>query len=1840
MAKPDVGDQRMGFDQLGYSLIGVRDFALYRGAANDGNKILLKTSDRADQAAEHAAQLAREAQMTIVGGGDWAVRPLGLTHIQGAAALLLDDPGGVPLYTIMTTELGVAERLRLAVGISRAVRGMHAQGVMHRDLRPENILADAASGNARLMGLTMDERCTSHHQAWSGSWPGSLAHMAPEQSGRTGAVPDARSDLYALGIVLYELLCGHLPFSANTPMEWIHCHLAREPRLLQEEDPAIPIQVSRIVSKLLRKSPDERYQSAKGLEADLQRCLTAALRGSVETFPLGRFDPASMLRQSGTVIGRDRELAALIEAFEQVADSGRSAVVLVRGEAGAGKTALVEQTRRLLQPSRVIFAAGKSDPVHAEVPYSALKVALKALVDRLLGEDQARHELTKVHVRRALGDSGGLIATMVPEIEALIGETAPDASSPETAGARMIDAIRRLLASFTAQGQVLVLFLDDLQWADVGTIELLCNLVERGDGDRILMVCALRPSTAGIEPDAPRQRQLARLAAAARGIPIAPLEAGAIHALVASLLQVDLDQAAPLAPIVGAATGGNPFAIGQFLYSLADDGLLTYDAALARWSWDQAEITQRAFTDDVADLLVSTLRKLTPGALLALEWLSCLGSDVRDALFESATADAERLRSALAEAIQAGFLLRQDKGYRFTHDRIRDAVYEGIPALRRASCHAEIAARLLEHRQAAGRDVSIYDVTAQFNLASIDSHSAGVDPALASALNLDAAREAKAANNYPAALGYCRHGTDLLPETAWSSHYGLMLALHMLAAECEILTGERALADARLAALADRAANLLDLGAVTRLRVSLFTAMDRSDEAVATGLAYLARLGPAWSPRRGTSIQAEYAALLARLDGRTIESLADLPRMADPVFEGAVNVLAEVMSPASFLDPELHDLIPLRLANLSLEHGLAEASCFAFVHLAMVIGPAFGAYEIAFRFGQLGLDLTSRPGLDRVKPKVLMCLGNLVLPWTRPVREGQPLIRAAFELAKTSGDINFAAYSCNNLVSNMLLAGDPLPHVEEEIRWGLAYAERVSLGRVSLILKAQLMLVRTLRDGAPTPGESAGSDADAAAMERMFADAPRLAVAEYCYWVRQLQMRVLTGRYREAQDAATRAKALMWTSPYFLETAEFHLYAGLAYALAEHETGAAAAAAQVTGHRDQAAIWHASCPDNFAAMFHLLSAEVARLDDRPSDAAELYERAIACGRRFGMPHHEALASECAGAFYRQRSLPIAAEGYEQNAVASYGRWGAAAKLRQAGSRGATNRTPFSPPPHGPGLGSGTLDIATVLRASQAVSEEIVLETLIERLLHLALENVGADRGALLLLQDQKLEVIGTAETRTSGTVIQIAPFPSPLRPLPTALINRVARSRQSVILDDAQAPSDAGSALCAAGDARSVLCLPLMKRGALIGVLYMENTLSPHVFSEERLSTLELIGAQAAISIENARLYEELHQDIARRIAIEEDLRRSRTFLAAAQQVSRVGSWYWDEGAHTVVWSDEQFRLLGYAPDQTPASFDAFWARVHPDDLEDARKILDAGFRTQVSCSAAFRVVLPDGQVRYMESLSTPVPRPNNQLFDFVGTLMDVTERRQAEEGLKMAEAELARVSRLTTMGQLMASIAHEVNQPLAAIVTNASAGVRWLERSPPDIGEARVLMARIAEQGARAGDIIRGLRGLANKSGTERALFAFKDALDEVLVLTGAELRRHRVTLVVHLTPRHPVVLGDRVQIQQVLINLVMNAAEAMADRPGTRLLSIMSDKVDDDRLHVEISDTGSGIRPEDADRIFDAFYTTKATGMGMGLSICRSIVEAHGGRLTAVARNVGTVFSFSLPSDTGNRE
>jgi PAS domain S-box-containing protein len=481
---------------------------------------------------------------------------------------------------------------------------------------------------------------------------------------------------------------------------------------------------------------------------------------------------------------------------------------------------------------------------------------------------------------------------------------------------------------------------------------------------------------------------------------------------------------------------------------------------------------------------------------------------------------------------------------------------------------------------------------------------------------------------------------------------------------------------------------------------------------------------------------------------------------------------------------------------------------------------------------------------------------------------------------------------------------------------------------------------------------------------------------------------------------------------------------------------------------------------------------------------------------------------------------------------------------------------------------------------------------------------------------------------------------APIAPaeLPQSILRYVARTQQGLLLDDAQDPNPfSGDEYIRRHRCRSVLCIPCIKQTRLVGVLYLENNQVSHVFTPARFSLLKLLASQAAIALENARLYAELSKENSERRKAEAALRESEASLAEGQRISHTGSWRWNVRTGAVKWSAEYCRIFGFDPAVEQPSYAKCMLRIHPEDQSLVQRIHADAIRGKRIFQHEYRIVMPDGSTRCLQSTGHPDIDENGEI-EFVGTVMDITERRHAEEELRRSQSELALVARLSTMGELAGSIIHEINQPLAAMLMSAEACLNWLNRDQPDLDEARSAISRLARDSKRAADVIKGLRALAQRSGVELRNVDINDAIREVLTLLRGDLERGGVVLDVDLLAGDRPVHGDRVQLQQVLLNLIRNGIEAMsavADR--TRILKISSQAAESGKALVSVEDTGAGIDKETADRMFEPLFTTKANGMGMGLSICRSIVEAHRGRLWATPNHPrGTVFQFTVPFAT----
>ena len=1937
------------------------EFRLSRSAkAGSSCPVLLLTSAVDQPAPSSSARLEHAYDLRSELDPSWAARPLELIHDHGKPALVIEDHGGEVLARLLGKPWELDLFLRVAIGITAALGRLHQRGLFHRDIKPANVFVNTFTGEAWLSGFGLASRLPRERQTPEPpeTIAGTLAYMAPEQTGRTNRSIDSRSDLYSLGVTLYQLLTGSLPFTASDPMVWVHCHIARRPVPLGERLDNIPIAVSQIIMRLLAKTAEERYQTATGLESDLRRCLAEweAHRHVIE-FPLGQHDTPDRLLIPEKLYGREREVDALLAAFDRVVKGGAPELVLVSGYSGIGKSSVVNELHMVVAPPRGLFASGKFDQYKRDIPYSTLVQAFQSLVRPLLGKSDADLATWRGAFLEALELNAQLMTDLIPELKLIIGDQAPVPElEPQQAQSRFQLVFRRFIGVFARPEHPLALFLDDLQWLDAATLDLLEDLLTRSDLRHLMLIGAYRDNEVDAAHPLTRKLEAIRQAGArVQEVRLAPLARDDLGQLIADALRCDPADTAPLVQLVHEKTAGNPFFVIQFLYSLAEEGLLRFDQDTAGWSWDLGRIHDKGYADNVVDLMLGKVTRLPAETLHALQQFACLGNvgatPMLSAVLETPE---EQVHAVLWPAVRQELIERLEGSYKFIHDRVQEAAYSLIPEALRAEVHLRIGRLLVTETPADKREEAIFEILNQLNRGAPLITQPEERDQLAE-LNLLGGKRAKGSTAYASALTYLIAGGELLKDDCWERRHELIFALELTRAECEFLTGQLSVAEERLAALSNRATTIVELAIVACLRMDVSTTLNLSGRAVAFCLDYLRHVGIEWSPHpTEEEMRREYERIWSLLGNRTIEDLIDLPLMEDPASLATVDVLIKVLPPAKQTDENLASLTICKAVSLSIEHGNCDASCVAYEWLARIAGPHFGDYKAGFRFGHVGFELVERRGLKRYQASTQHCFAIFVARWTKHVRASVDLLRRTFELANRIGDLTYAAYVCHNLNSDLLFAGEPLPQVQAEAKHGLAFAEKMRFGLVIDIITTQLALVRTLRGFTPKFGSFDDAQFNESRIEFDLSSGQRLATIACRYWIRKLQVRCIAGDYATAIDAASKAQPLLWTVSALFEEAEYHFYGALAQAACCDSAPAGERLQHlnaVAAHHKQLQVWAENCPENFENRDALVGAEIARIEGRVLDAEQLYEQAIQSAQANGFVHNEALADELAARFYAARGFEDIAHLYLRKARYGYLRWGADGKVRQLEEMYPHLRA--EDPAPGPTSTIATpvkhLDLATVIKVSQAVSSEIVLEKLIHTLMRTAIEQAGAERGFLILPRGDELHIQAEATTSGADVTVHLRSAADSTAALPESVVRYVMRTREYVILDDATAQNPfSADPYVVQHQARSIICLPLVNQGKLNGIIYLENNLSTHVFTSDRITVLKVLASQAAISLENMRLYRDLEirekkirrlvdanilgitmwnvegaivasnesflrmvqydredvasgrvrwrdmipaewrerseralakvmqtgtvqpfeselfrkdgtrvpvlvagalfeeggnegvafaLDLSEQKRAEEALRHSKSYLAEAQRLTHTGSWALDGTTREArYWSEEMFQIFGFDPQQGFPERDQWLQRIHPEDRDKVkRQASNRMFVQKVDSDVEYRIVLPDGTVKHIHGLAHPVLGPSDELIEVVGTVVDITEHKHAEaarDRLRQLEADLAHINRVSTMGEMAASLAHEIKQPISAATTNAQISLWLLERDQLEIQELREAISAVVHSVRRAADIIDHVRSLSKKGTQDRVLVDLNQVIREIESLLEYESRPSSVAIRLNLSEHIAQVSGDRVQLQQVVMNLMLNAIEAMKDSGGE--LVVTSEQTDNGQVLISLSDTGVGLPDNKEDRIFEAFFSTKPQGTGMGLAISRSIVESHGGRLWAKGNpERGATFYFELP-------
>jgi predicted ATPase/signal transduction histidine kinase len=1957
--------------------------------------------------------LAHEYGLSEYLDRDWALVPLEFVQEPSRAFLTFEDPGGELLSPLLGTPMGIEPFLNLAIGITAAVGKMHQRGLVHKDIKPGNILVNSSDGAVRLTGFGIASRIPRERQPPGPPQfiAGTLAYMAPEQTGRMNRSIDSRSDLYALGVTFYQMLTGSLPFNGVDAMDWIHCHIARCADPPSERVSGIPQVLSSIVMKLLAKTAEERYQTAEGVEADLRRCLGEwRLNESIEPFRLAAQDTSNQLLTPERLYGREREIESLLAAFDRVMAQGKPEFVLISGYSGVGKSSVVNELHKVLVPPRGLFAGGKFDQYKRNIPYATLAQAFQRLVRLILAKSEDELSRWRERLQQAIKPHGGLVIDLVPELKFVIGEQEPALELPAADAPRRFQLLlRRLIDVFARPEHPLALFLDDLQWLDVETLDLLEDLLTQDGVSHLLLIGAYRDNE--VDASHPLMRKLASIKAAGRS-PVEEIKLGALGAedvsrLIADALHSKTDRVSDLAQLILQKTDGNPFFINQFLSVLRNEGLIAFDSSSSRWSWDLERIHAKGYTDNVADLMIGKLAKLPAATQEALQHLACLGNIASAEVLARAHQTTEQnLQVALIEARRQELIDFSDGCYRFAHDRIQEAAYALIPAEQRATMHLRIGRVLVTHTPSGKLEEDIFGIVNQLNRA-ISVLAVPEERDQLAEFNLIAGKRARASSAYVSALHYLTTGAALVAGDDWEPRHELKFALELNRAHCEFASGAVSDAEQRSHRLALRAVTAEELATVACLQVDLYQGVGRSDEALAVGLRSLRQLGFEF-PENPTEADAQraYDDVWARLGDRAIEDLVRLPRMTDPESLAALELLNSIVIPSKFYGSHhLFAVVLCAAVSLGLERGHSGASCFAYVQLGS-LATYLGQFDAGYRFGRLACELVEQPGWQNFQARTFQTFG-IVVPWTKPVRSARDFLARGFDLASRFGEISYAAYSCNQLSTNYLVAGDPLIEGQEQAERGLAFVRKVGSRTVEASLLGHLGLIRCLRGLTTRFGVFDDHEFRETDLERDLAGSPALALSECWYYIRKLQARYFAGEYLDALQAALKALPMVGSPLPLFEFVDYHFYGALCCAAAYDAVSLKerkSLRAKLSEHLGKLGTWALNCPDNFTNRAALVGAEVARIEGRTSEAERLYQQAIRSARASGFLHNEAIACEVTARFYAARGVDDISEMYLQRAREGYRRWGAEGKVRQL-DRLFPNLAASHEQHSTVTIGSSVqhFDVTSVVRASQALSSEIELPKLIERLMTIAIQNAGAERAILILPAGD--EYLIRAEARASGDRIEVVLCRDPMTPIacPESMVRYVIRTQESVILDDASKPSlFSGDEYLRDRRSKSILCLPLMKQRELAGILLLENRLSSHVFVSNRITVLELLASQAAISLENTRLYGDLAQAVERRkqadvylagekhvlemmatscplrdvlaalcrffehaapdchcgiypidsrsktfefgvapslppsytnpiqgtpiaeddsprgrsiaeriqvitedigsdhrwkhapcrahvlehglrsvwstpihsregavigtvcvyreeasrpslqhqeviahvvhlasIAIERSqaeaaLKRDEFYLTEGQRIGLTGTFAWDVVSDEVTFSDQLKRIFEFELD-TVVTISLIRERIHPDDLRSSGIYLQEVQAGSDSSDYELRLRMADERIKYLSVCARMVRHEDGQV-ECLGAIQDITRRRLAENARDNIRSELAHVSRVVSLGALTASIAHEVNQPLASIVTSSETALRWLNRPEPDLEKMEPVLKRVVSDARRAADIIDRVRTMAGKGITKRSEITLAEIISECMALLHHEFQSRHVSISLDLAPNVPKVMVDRTQLQQVVVNLVINAAHAVSNAEiAQRNVAIRTRQIDPGKVCCIVEDSGPGIEAEHLPKLFDSFFTTKETGMGLGLPIAQSIIEAHYGRILADNESSlgGARFIFELP-------
>ena len=1496
---------------------------VYRGVRQTDNlPVVIKLLKEQYPDLNDIAKLRHEYQLVSELQIEGIVKAYGLEKYQNGLALILEAFGHESLRENLGRKLPtLTEFLKIAIQLADTLGHLHSHEVIHKDLKPSNIILDVQTGRVKITDfgissiLTREDKMAANPQQLQGTLP----YMSPEQTGRMNRSLDYRTDFYSLGITFYELLTGRRPFETQDPIELVHCHLAKQPRSLAELAPGIPIVIQGIVNKLLSKNAEDRYQSAFGLKADLERCYSQWEReGGIDDFVIGQQDRSGQLRIAQKLYGRQQDVQMLLDSFERVSQGGRQGhieVVTVKGYSGIGKSSLVNEIQIPVTRQRGYFIAGKADPLKRDIPYHPIRQAFEALINQLLTETTTQLEQWQRRILRALGNSAQAIVEVIPNLALIIGDQPPVPDLPPTeAQNRFMRLFAKLVQVFARKSHPLVIFLDDLQWADIASLKLLEQMTLPHGKVHLLVIGAYRDNEVNLgHPLLATLKAIAAQGYTPIDLAVTPLTPDAVLALVSDAIPESEPTAlGELTDLLYQKTQGNPFFVTQILSTLYSAGQLRFDFEQGSWQWDLDQIQTVGITDlDLIDLIVSNLKKLAPATQNVLKIAACVGTRfglnvLATMTGESPLALAHTLVPALQQSmilplnfeVQMSLALTEDDFqdaplastqwiYRFLHDRVHQAAYSLVDEVERADIHARLGQLLLAQTEGDRRSDAIFDIVNQLNAGMVVTRTL-IERTILVQLNLEAAQKAKRAAAYDPAFNYVDIGLNLLTAEDWQTHYDLTLAVHREAAEVAYLIGRFDLSETLTQGLLDQAHSHCDRAAAYGIQIRTCVAQKHLADAIAIGLETL-NLFEIQLPLDPTQTAVGQALFATgqQLADHDILNLGDLPQMDDRDALMAMQVMGQMASSAYIIRPNLYVLLITAMVRLSLAKGNAPLSSFAYASYGLLMCGVANDMMTGYQLGKAALALVEKSDGDVLRNRVIFLVANFINPWRCHPHESLPLFQSSLQLGLETGDWEFVAWCYWRDVHLLYLTGYKLTDLLERLQESQQLVTQIKQAAALNLIALQTQVVVNLSHDVEQPIVLVGEYYDESANLAQYQATGNL-LGCYELFFHKLMLAYWLGHYEDALVSATEAaKALLGVTA-AIEVALLYFYDSLVR-LALYPVADATRQAQtleiVTQNQQKLEHWATHAPMNYQHKYDLVAAELARAEGNHDRALSLYNAAIEAASQQGYVQEVAMAYELSGELNLKLGHERIGITYLMNAFHAYARWGAMAKIRQMERRypqwlsqemmfrdsmvigeTVTASTASST------TGTANFDLLSVIRASQAIADEIVLENLLSRLLKLTVENAGAQLGYLILHQDDQWLLQAARGVDGDGsetmTVLQEIPLESEMMEelLSVAIVNYVIRTKQTVLLNNATLQGQfVSDAYVLAVKPKSILCAPLLYKSQLRGVIYLENRLTTGAFTAQRLEILNLLSGQAAISLENALLYrkqEKLNQNL------------------------------------------------------------------------------------------------------------------------------------------------------------------------------------------------------------------------------------------------------------------------------------------------------------------------------------------------------------------------------------------